>query len=310
MPEMSQSWHSTPIDRRGRLDYATFAAPQFDRMSSSQGRISAVWDPFSLFEVETPLYAKAAFADYALGVYLHGRHRIQRRIDGRSVQGWSDRGTINFSTPGVGGEWEASGSSRAAVLLLPAASVSRAISEHWGADPGRVEISPQFLVRDPVIEHLTTRLMAEARQGSPSGTLYAESAFGFLAHHLIRSYSSLSAPPSHGSGGLGGRRLKVVLDYIESCFATPISLLRLAELAGVGTRHFERAFQKSVGLPPHAYLLAKRIAAARELLLDRPNLSVHEIAARVGFSSSSHLASAFRRQTGYSPTAYRRYHSG
>jgi AraC family transcriptional regulator len=165
-------------------------------------------------------------------------------------------------------------------------------------------------VCDPVVEHVTARLLVEARQGLPSGTLYAESACGFLAHHIIRMYSSLSAPPSHGSGGLGGRRLKVVLDYIESCFAAPVSLHRLAELAGVGTRHFERAFRQAVGLPPHAYLLAKRVSAARELLLDEPKLSVHEIAKRVGFSSSSHLASAFRRQTGYSPNAYRKNHSG
>jgi hypothetical protein len=112
------------------MEYTTIAASQFGGMFSSQGKVSAAWDPVSFFEVETPLYAKAAFADYALGVYLHGRQRIQRRTDGRSVEGWSDPGRVNLSTPGVGGEWEASGPSRAAVLLMPAAFLSRAISEH------------------------------------------------------------------------------------------------------------------------------------------------------------------------------------
>jgi len=91
--------------------------------------------------------------------------------------------------------------------------------------------------------------------------------------------------------------------------AQPISLHRLAELAGVSARHFERAFRQDMGVPPHTYVLQKRVAAARHLLLSQPTLAIQEIAARVGFGSPSHLASAFRRQTGYSPTAFRRLQS-
>jgi AraC family transcriptional regulator len=102
--------------------------------------------------------------------------------------------------------------------------------------------------------------------------------------------------------------MKVVVDYIEENLAKPITLQELALLARVSTRHFERAFRQSLGVPPHSYVLGKRLTAARELLLSQPTLTIEQIAQQVGFSSPSHLGSAFRRQTGYSPTTFRRMH--
>jgi AraC family transcriptional regulator len=99
------------------------------------------------------------------------------------------------------------------------------------------------------------------------------------------------------------------LDYIEENLAQPIALRQLGELAGISTRHFERAFRQATGVPPHAYVVRKRVARAQNLLLGEPGLTIDEIAVRAGFSSSSHLSSTFRRQTGYSPTAFRRLQS-
>lgn len=101
----------------------------------------------------------------------------------------------------------------------------------------------------------------------------------------------------------------MVLDYVEASLAQPISLRQLAQVADVSARHLERAFRQALGVPPHTYVLGRRVAAARDLLLTRPALSIEQIAARVGFSSSSHLASVFRRQIGCSPTTFRRLQS-
>jgi AraC family transcriptional regulator len=216
---------------------------------------------------------------------------------------------VNLTPANVEASWQAGGSSRAIVLLMPEAFLSRVIAEHWEADPRNVEIIPQFLVQDPVIQGVATRLASEAQSGSSSERLYAESACEFLAHHLIHSYSTLSAPPPRVSGGLPGRRLKLILDYIEENLAQPIALRQLSELVGISARHFERAFRQATGIPPHAYVLKKRVARAQDLLLNEPGMAIDEIAVRTGFSSSSHLSSAFRRQTGCSPTAFRRLRS-
>src|SRR5258705_4864663 len=292
------------------MDKPTATASGFSDLLNAPPNTSAAWDAFALCVVRaTPAQATGSFADHALGLYLSGRHRIRRGMVGRPVEGWSDPGTVNLTPPNVEAAWQASGSSRAIVLLIPDAFLSRVISEHWEADPRIVEIIPQFLSHDPVIQGVVTRLALEVRSGSPPERLYAESACEFLAHHMIHSYSTLSARPPRPVGGLPARRLKLILDYIEENLAKAIALRQLGELAGISTRHFERAFRQAIGVPPHAYVVRKRVARAQNLLLSEPGLTIDEIAVRAGFSSSSHLSSTFRSQTGYSPTAFRRLQS-
>ena len=283
------------------------SAAQFADVLPARPRFSEAYSTFNLHVYDsTASHVSGEFRDHVLGLYVRGRHRASRQIDGRWVSGWTDPGSLNFHPAGLRGTWDAKGSSRAITLLLPVAFFSRVINEHWDVDAKRVEVLPQFLVRDQVIEGIATRLAWEAQNESPSGRIYAESACEFLAHHIIHFYSSLSTPPPRISGGMRGGRLKLVVDFIHDNLARPITLWELAEIAGVSVRHFERAFRQATGTPPHAYVLQARVTAARELLLGQPKLSIQEIAARTGFSSSSHLASAFRRQTGLSPSTFRR----
>jgi AraC family transcriptional regulator len=283
-------------------------AAEFTELLGVSPRESAAWDPFFLQIVdETPLQARVYFRDLALGVHLSGRHMIRRQIGNSVVEGWSDPGTINLTPPGVEGTWEASASSRAAVVVIRPEFISRAIEEHWGADSSKVEIEKQFLIRDPIIEAITVNLAREAAGGSPAERLYAESGCEFLAHHLIYRYSNLSPTPPRSMGGLSSRRLKLVLEYIEYTLGQPIKLRELAALAGISARHFERAFRQSTGSSPHAYVMNRRLHRARDLLINQPELPIDQIALRFGFSSSSHFSSAFRRQNGLTPTAFRKH---
>jgi hypothetical protein len=110
-------------------------AAEFTELLGVSPRESAACDPFFLRIVdETPLHARVCFRDLALGVYLSGRHMIRRQIGASVVEGWSNPGTINLTPPGVEGIWEASASSRAAVVVIRPEFLSRAIEEHWGAD--------------------------------------------------------------------------------------------------------------------------------------------------------------------------------
>jgi AraC family transcriptional regulator len=289
------------------MDRAHPLAAEFTELLGGSPRESAGWDPFFLQVVdETPLHARVLFRDLALGVYLSGRHMIRRQIGANVVEGWSDPGTINLTPPGVEGIWEASASSRAAVVAIRPEFLSRVIEEHWGADSAKVEIIEQFLIRDPVIEAIALNLAREAASGSPAGRLYAESSCEFLAHHLIYCYSSLSRPPPRSKGGLSSRGLRLVLQYIEDTLGQPIKLRSLAALAGISVRHFERAFRQSMGVPPHAYAMERQLQMARDLLINQLELPVEQIALRVGFSSSSHFSSAFRRWTGFTPTTFRK----
>jgi AraC family transcriptional regulator len=294
----------TPPRARQNLRVQT---PRFVDLLPRPPERSAACAPFELHVVEaTPLHASTAFANHAIGLYTSGRHRIRREMGGRPVEGSSDRGAVNLTPAGVHATWEAEGTSRAIVFLVPDAYFLRLIEEDWDVDPRGVEIVPRFLTRDPIIEAVLVRLAMEVENGAPNGSLYCASACAFLARHLVQAHSSMSKAPPRASGGLSLRRLKIVVDYIEANLGSPLTLQDLATLAGVSARHFERAFRKSVGSPPHAFVLRKRVYAARDLLVNRPTLTIAEIAHQVGFASSSHLATMFRRQVGCAPAAFRR----
>jgi len=86
--------------------------------------------------------------------------------------------------------------------------------------------------------------------------------------------------------------------------------MALAAEAGLGPAHFAQQFRRVAGLSPHQYVLRRRVKRAAALLrLSRR--SIAEIAIEVGFSSQSHLTTAFHRVYGTTPGSYRaEYTSG
>ena len=91
---------------------------------------------------------------------------------------------------------------------------------------------------------------------------------------------------------------------IDSHLSENISLDAMAEMAGLSVYHFARAFRQSFGMPPHSYLLRRRIEHGQRLLQET-ELALSEIALSTGFSDHSHFAKHFRRLTGISPSAAR-----
>jgi AraC family transcriptional regulator len=124
-------------------------------------------------------------------------------------------------------------------------------------------------------------------------------------HELARLNSGTAGARQLLRGGLAGRQKNQVRDYIEEHLDDDISLTTLAELARLSPFHFARAFKQSFELPPHRYLTLRRIERAKELP-GQPDLSVTRIGLNVGFSDTSSFSAAFRRETGVTPTDFRR----
>jgi AraC-like DNA-binding protein len=83
------------------------------------------------------------------------------------------------------------------------------------------------------------------------------------------------------------------------------NLAALSSVAGLSPNHCGRAFQQSVGMPPHRYLLRRRVEHVEQMLRET-QLPLSQIALTVGFSDQSHLARHFRRFTGVPPSLARR----
>jgi transcriptional regulator GlxA family with amidase domain len=79
---------------------------------------------------------------------------------------------------------------------------------------------------------------------------------------------------------------------------------RLARVSGVSEGHFARSFKQAFGVPPHRYLLTRRVERATALLRDT-ELSITEVAFHTGWSSLGTFGRTFRDVTGESPGAMR-----
>jgi transcriptional regulator GlxA family with amidase domain len=79
---------------------------------------------------------------------------------------------------------------------------------------------------------------------------------------------------------------------------------RLARVSGVSEAHFARSFKDAFGVPPHRYLLTRRIERATAMLRET-DLSISEIAFQTGWGSLGTFGRTFRDVTGESPGAMR-----
>jgi AraC family transcriptional activator FtrA len=102
------------------------------------------------------------------------------------------------------------------------------------------------------------------------------------------------------AGDLGG-----LVEWAAERLGTPLSVGAMAAHAGVSTRTLARRFADQLGASPGAWLLARRLDAARTLL-EETDLAVEVIAAQVGLGSAVNLRRRFRARVGTNPGAYRR----
>lgn len=105
-------------------------------------------------------------------------------------------------------------------------------------------------------------------------------------------------------GGLAAHQRRLLRDYIEMNLAEPLSLGLLAGLCSLSEYHFARMFRHSFGVPPHQFVLHRRLLRGC-VLLSQGQLPLSEIALACGFASASHFTRRFRQSLGATPGEYR-----
>jgi transcriptional regulator GlxA family with amidase domain len=100
------------------------------------------------------------------------------------------------------------------------------------------------------------------------------------------------------------RRLLRAKDRMDAASHEEWPVRRLAKVSGVSEAHFARSFKDAFGLPPHRYLLTRRIERATALLRES-ELSITEIAFQTGWGSLGTFGRTFRDVTGESPGEFR-----
>jgi AraC family transcriptional regulator len=165
-------------------------------------------------------------------------------------------------------------------------------------------LRPIFPLRDPLLADAMAALPAYPRPAVAGAPSPADAVVDEICRRLLDRYAEPA--PDAVTPRIGRLTIDQVQALVGESLDQPHQVSDLAARAGITRWHFSRRYHALVGMPPHHSLLRIRVERAKYLLLD-PDLTVSEVAYRVGFADHSHLTRAFRRYVGRTPVQYRRY---
>lgn len=173
-----------------------------------------------------------------------------------------------------------------------------------------VSLLPQVVhVRgEPRLATLVQWVGQESIEQRPARELVLARLLEVLLIEALRSTTGTAASPGLARG-LADARLAVAIRAMHEQPTRAWTVAQLAREAALSRSTFFERFQRAVGLAPMAYLLAWRMALAKDLLR-RDDGSIADIAERVGYSSASTFSVAFTRHVGRPPTHYAREQAG
>ncbi len=235
--------------------------------------------------------------------HLGGAKSVLRLRDGAALSTIVELGAITIVPVGTQFQWRTRGPIEFAHLYLSPAKLESAAR--------RFDQDRSFSLIDtvgaghPLLCQVFAAMLHEVARAGAADALYLDCLLDTFVFTLLREHSTAAVRERSGSERLTTYRLRQITDYIDSQLAGAITLSDLVRVGGVSTLHFVRAFKNSAGITPYQFVLARRIARAKQLLTASA-LGIADIATACGFSNAAHFSKAFVRSVGISPSRYRR----
>ena len=168
-----------------------------------------------------------------------------------------------------------------------------------------LRFDPRVGVDDEIIRQITASMLPALRSPEQISTLFADHVALALAAHVAHAYGGMPNSLRIVKGGLAPWQERRSKEILVANLAGNIPLAVIAEACGLSVSHFSRAFRKSTGSAPHAWLQQARVEHAMTLLRQRGQ-SLSEIALACGFVDQSHFTRVFTQRVGLTPGSWRR----
>lgn len=294
-----------PCDRPTAIDFS-----QKDSLNQIMVQSPAItsyevgWDTIHFLYHRQPAHETPScqFKQHLISIYLKPL-KTRRWINGRWHQENYTSGDISlFPAHQTAPKSQCETEDECIHLCLETPSFERVVYE--AVDSDRIEILPNFRFQDTLIRQIGLELHTELNNGGIESRLYAQSMATALSVHILRRYSTCQPIIKEYADGLPKRKLERVLTYIQTHLDQDITLVELANLAGMSSHYFACLFKQSIGFSPHQYLIDCRIKRAKQLLAQQ-ELPIVEICQQVGYQSQSYFTKIFRKHTGITPKKFR-----
>lgn len=187
-------------------------------------------------------------------------------------------------------------------MQLPALLVTPLLQD----DLPTFELLPHLELFDGALSYLFSALWEQSAAGMPWGSMYSEGVTLALLGLLGNKYGKRSCVESVEAGRFGARDRARLHAVISDHLSGDLRIARLADVLSMSPYHFTRMFKATFGQPVHAYVLERKIEAARLALRQQVDRPLAEIASDCGFCSQAHLTEAFRRKVGTTPARWRK----
>ncbi|WP_270220946.1 helix-turn-helix domain-containing protein [Kosakonia cowanii] len=174
----------------------------------------------------------------------------------------------------------------------------------WDRSPATFTLDEKTFSQDASITALYRQFLLGCDWQQNANQLTLSTASTLLLTHLVQHYSNVQWQLPTVTGGLAPVALRNVLEYIEAHLGEPLLLCDLAAQVSLSEYHFARMFRQSMGVAPHQFVMQRRMARAKALLLSS-NQSLTDIALACGFNSASHFSNRFKAAKGITPSQLR-----
>jgi AraC family transcriptional regulator len=213
-------------------------------------------------------------------------------------------GEVIVTPAGEPKSWRREGAGTVLVIAVSPAFLDGVLEQASGRHGAHSELLDNFGTRDARIEAIAGTLWDELQEERLGGRMYADAAFTQLALHLLRQYSSFQ-PSVETAVPISAYKLRSAMSFIQANLGENLTVIAIARAIGMSPFHFAHAFRAATGLPPHKFVMQRRLEMAKSLLRTT-KLSLTDIAQRVGYSSPSHFSAGFQRLARVSPSDYRK----
>jgi AraC family transcriptional regulator len=191
------------------------------------------------------------------------------------------------------------------LCFIPSAALDALADQAHVPRIGELRYQPGLGVTDKTIKHIGLSLLPALRTPHRVSRLFTDHVTLALAAHCAQTYGGMQTLSGPLKGGLAPWQEKRSKEMLAGDLTGATALHEIAGACGLSVSHFSRAFHKSTGLAPHAWLLQARVESAKAMLRCG-DTSLSTIALACGFADQSHFTRVFTSRIGLSPGAWRR----